>query len=76
VQAVSEEEMLAAIRHLHQHEGITAEPAGAAATAAYLKDAARSAVNVVLVTGANIAPEVAARAGIFALPPHVSSALE
>jgi threonine dehydratase len=64
VHTVAEEEMLAAIHQLHAQEGITAEPAGAAATAAYLKDAGASAVNVLLVTGRNIPPDVAARAGI------------
>jgi len=61
VQAVTEAEMLAAIGHLRREEAITAEPAGAAAVAAYLKDGSASAVNVLLVTGANIAPAVAAR---------------
>jgi threonine dehydratase len=61
VQAVTEAEMLAAIGHLRREEAITAEPAGAAAVAAYLKDGSSSAVNVLLVTGANIAPAVAAR---------------
>jgi len=61
VQAVTEAEMLAAIAHLRREEAITAEPAGAAAVAAYLKDGSASAVNVLLVTGANIAPAVAAR---------------
>ena len=64
VHAVTEAEMLAAIGHLQRHEGIIAEPAGAAAAAAYLKDPSASPVNVLLVTGANIAPDVAARAGI------------
>ena len=61
VHAVTEMEMLAAIGHLRRHEAITAEPAGAAATAAFLKDPSASAVNVLIVTGANIAPDVAAR---------------
>jgi threonine dehydratase len=64
VQTVSEEEMISAMRHLYSHEGIIAEPAGAAATAAYLKDAGAPGVSVVLVTGRNVAPDVAARAGI------------
>jgi len=64
VQAVTEEEMLSSMRHLHRHEGIIAEPAAAAATAAYLRDRAASPVNVVLVTGRNVAPDVATRAGI------------
>ena len=58
VQSVTEEEMLAAIRHLRQHERITAEPAGAAATAAYLRDPPASGCSVLLVTGGNIAPGV------------------
>jgi threonine dehydratase len=37
-------------------EQVVAEPAGAAATAAYLKDARRRAVSVALVTGGNRAP--------------------
>lgn len=62
VQPVTEEEMLAAIRHLRRHELITAEPAGAAATAAYLKDRPASGRSVLLVTGGNIAPAVSASA--------------
>ena len=58
VQSVTEEEMLGAIRHLRRHEQITAEPAGAAATAAYLKDPPASGSTVLLVTGGNIAPEI------------------
>ena len=61
VQAVTEAELLAAIGHLRREEAITAEPAGAAAAAAFLKDGSASAVNVLLVTGANISPAVAAR---------------
>jgi threonine dehydratase len=61
VQAVTEEEMLAAIRHLWGHEQIIAEPSGAAATAAWLKDRFSAAVVVVLVTGGNISPQVRAR---------------
>ncbi len=58
VHAVTEDEMLGAIRHLSLHEGVVAEPAGAAATAAYLKDAGCREVNVLLVTGCNLAPEI------------------
>ena len=64
VHAVTEEEMLAAIRHLRRHEQITAEPSGAAATAAYLKDRSVEGVVVLLVTGGNVSPEVLARAGM------------
>jgi threonine dehydratase len=58
VQTVTEDELLAAIKHLYVRDGIVAEPAGAAATAAFLKDANRAAVNVLLVTGCNLAPEL------------------
>ena len=60
---VSEAEMLRAIQHLLMQEHVVAEPAGAAATAAYLKSGLHSAKNVVLlVSGANIAPEILRRA--------------
>jgi threonine dehydratase len=56
---VSEAEMLGAIRHLLLEEHIVAEPAGAAATAALLNGKSKFAgPTVLLVTGANIAPEV------------------
>jgi threonine dehydratase len=58
IELVSEREMLAAIAHLYMHEHLTAEPAGAAATAAWIKRRHREAISVVLVTGGNIAPEV------------------
>lgn len=56
---VSEDGMLAAIRHLALEEHIIAEPAGAAASAALLDGkfgCGRQAV--ILVTGANVSPEV------------------
>jgi threonine dehydratase len=61
---VSEDEMLAAIGFLHEEEKITAEPAGAATTAAFLKSGAIYAGNsvVLLVTGSNIPPDLLARA--------------
>jgi threonine dehydratase len=63
VRLVSEEQMITAIRHLLLEEHVVAEPAGAAATAALLNGAAEQGRNVVvLVTGANIAPEVLRRA--------------
>ena len=61
---VSEDEMVEAIRLLVEWEHLLAEPAGAAATAAllhHLKPARHERV-VVLVTGANVAEEVLARA--------------
>lgn len=72
VQTVTEDEMLAAIGALWHDEAIAAEPAGAAAAAAYRNDAAASGVNVLLVTGANIAPDVAARAGVPVPPGPIS----
>jgi threonine dehydratase len=58
IEVVSEGEMLAAIAHLHMHEHVTAEPAGAAATAAWMKRHDPERIAVVLVTGGNIAPDV------------------
>jgi threonine dehydratase len=56
---VSEEEMMAAIRLLKEKEGVLTEPAGAAATAAFMKSAAPEAANIALLaTGSNIAPDV------------------
>jgi threonine dehydratase len=56
---VTEDEMLAAIYHLALQEHIIAEPAGAAATAALLHEKFQCRRNtVLLVTGANITPEV------------------
>jgi threonine dehydratase len=66
VVAVSEDELLASIAWLDAREDVIAEPAGAAATAAFLKaepglstNAARA--TVLLVTGRNIAPELRAQ---------------
>jgi threonine dehydratase len=61
VVAVSEEEMLAAITWLDEKEQVIAEPAGAAATAAFQKREATARTSVLLVTGRNIAPDVNAR---------------
>ena len=58
IEAVSEQEMLAAIGRLHAEEQVTAEPAGAAATAAWLKRRDPYKTSVALVTGMNIAPDV------------------
>src|SRR5205814_6637610 len=55
---VSEEEMLQTIGRLLIDEHVVAEPAGAAATAAFLKEANPGSSNVVLlVTGANLSSE-------------------
>ena len=60
---VSEPQMLDAIRHLYTKENVLAEPAGAAATAAYLANPVAGRV-ALLVTGANISEEVRRLAGI------------
>ena len=64
VRLVSEREMLDAIRLLLLDEHVVAEAAGAAATAAFLQDAAPYAGRNValLVTGANVQPDVLRRA--------------
>ncbi len=64
VRLVSESELLKAIRILLLDEHIVAEPAAAAATAAFLQDpsAYADAKVVLLVTGANLSPEVLRRA--------------
>jgi len=61
---VSEQQMLDAIRHLYDKEGVLAEPAGAAATAAFLASPAPKGATVLLVTGANIPEDLKRRAGI------------
>ena len=59
VRLVTDQQMLDAIRHLSQHEQVVAEPAGAAATAAWLQQPARDVGQVVLlVSGGNVSPEV------------------
>jgi len=60
---VSEEQMLDAIRYLYMNENVLAEPAGAAATAAYRAHPVAGRV-ALLVTGANISDEVRQLAGI------------
>lgn len=62
VRLVSEEQMVAAIRHLLLEEHIVAEPAGAAATAALTRSTEKGKNAVALVTGGNIAPELLRRA--------------
>jgi threonine dehydratase len=62
---VSEEEMLDAIRRLYR-EGVTAEPSGAAATAAFLKQPVSSGPAVLVVTGGNITDAVRERANLHA----------
>jgi threonine dehydratase len=60
VRLVSEDQMLRAIEHLLLKEHVLAEPAGAAATAAWLADSttASSGRIVLLVTGSNVAEPI------------------
>jgi threonine dehydratase len=60
IRLVSEEEMLRAITFLLLKEHTLAEPAGAAATAAFIKSGKEFAAKnvVLLVSGANIAPDI------------------
>jgi threonine dehydratase len=63
---VSEDQMLQAIAHLYKEEGVLVEPAGAAATAAFLGNPQNAGECVVLIaTGANISDDVKKRAGIL-----------
>jgi threonine dehydratase len=64
VRLVTEEQMLKAIRLLYERENVLAEPAGAAATAAFLDEEAPRGPVVLLVSGANISDAVRARAGL------------
>ena len=58
VVAVSEQEMMVAIERLYAREQVIAEPAGAAAVAAVLKQSTTAGTIVALVTGGNIAPDL------------------
>jgi threonine dehydratase len=62
---VSEEEMIQAIRLLYLEAGVVAEPAGAAATAAFLKAPEPRGPVVLLVSGGNISDVVRGRAGLI-----------
>ncbi|HXJ88979.1 MAG TPA: pyridoxal-phosphate dependent enzyme [Candidatus Binatia bacterium] len=59
---VSEDQMMDAIRHLYLRETVLAEPAGAAATAAYLANPISGRV-ALLVSGGNITDDIRKRAG-------------
>jgi threonine dehydratase len=61
---VSENEMLAAIGLLHQHAQAVAEPSGAAATAAFLKQPFARGPVAALVTGGNLSDAIRLRAGL------------
>ena len=60
---VSESRLIEAVRLLYRHESVLAEPAGAAATAAWL-DQPRPGRVVMLVTGGNVSDDVRHQAGI------------
>jgi threonine dehydratase len=63
---VSEGQMLRAIGHLYKKEGVLAEPAGAAATAASFANPSHGGgCAVLMVTGANISEEIMERAGVL-----------
>jgi threonine dehydratase len=64
VALVCEESMIDAIRHLYHHEGVLAEPAGAAAAAAWLERRTETGHVVLLVSGGNISEAVRLRAGV------------
>jgi threo-3-hydroxy-L-aspartate ammonia-lyase len=57
VLTVTEAEIAGALRWLHQHAGIVAEPSGAAATAGVLAHGQHFGVTVAVVSGGNIAAE-------------------
>jgi threonine dehydratase len=60
---VSEAQFVEAVHHLYHREGVLAEPAGAASTAAFLsRPSGKTAV--LLVTGANISDQMRRQAGI------------
>jgi threonine dehydratase len=61
---VSEEQTLQAIAHLYKEEGVLAEPAGAAATAALLAHPPHEGNIVIMVTGANLSDDVRHKAGL------------
>lgn len=63
---VSEEQMIHAIARLYKEEGVLAEPAGAAATAAFIGNPPQDGgCAVLMVTGANISEDVRKRAGLL-----------
>lgn len=67
---VSEDELITAIHSLYASEGVIAEPAGAAATAAYLKQPHPTDPVALLVTGANLTDTIRNRAGLPPAPAH------
>jgi threonine dehydratase len=73
---VTEDELIDAIARLYRRENIIAEPAGAAATAAFLKLPFAKGQVALLVTGGNISSAIRRRAGLPAIgTPAVPPAL-
>jgi threonine dehydratase len=64
VMLVSEQQMLDAVAHLYKQEKVVAEPAGAAATAAFLAKPPDRGTVVLIISGGNISDDVRQRAGI------------
>jgi threonine dehydratase len=64
---VTEEELIGAVRGLYELQNIVAEPAGAAATAAFLKLPYATGRVALLVTGGNISSTIRRRAGLPAI---------
>lgn len=68
---VSERSMLRAIRHLLLEEHLVAEPAGAAATAAVLDGLRIDGPTALILSGANISPDVLRAAATLADTPRI-----
>jgi threonine dehydratase len=64
IMLVSEDEMLQAIHLLHRNANVIAEPAGSAATAAFLKQPFARGPVALLVTGGNLTDPLRLRAGL------------
>lgn len=80
VVAVSEQEMIAAIRHLHEREQVLAEPAGAAATAAFLAGSNQPPLQLrrsaeAFAKAERTRPTSDRNAGVGQPPPHVGRVL-
>lgn len=72
VRLVTEEQMLNAIRHLAMKESVVAEPAAAAPTAAWMADSHLEPEGpvVLLVTGANVSPDIQSNTIVDYPPNH------
>lgn len=72
---VSERSMLRAVRHLVLEEHLVAEPAGAAATAAVLDGLEIRGPTVLILSGANLSPDVLRAAATLPDEPRVTTRL-